>query len=82
MDFRWVGMVRCNTWGGKVRSNSAAKNHPSACHRYSMKYNQKNGLVVLPHCSIAVHIKTQLCCWAHAQFTIPPKWRCLGPKVA
>ena len=24
-DFRWA--VRCNTWGGKVRCNSAAKNH-------------------------------------------------------
>ena len=27
-DFRWGGKVRCNTWA-VVRSNSAAKNHPS-----------------------------------------------------
>ena len=27
-DFRWGRRARCNTWGGKVRFNSAAKNQP------------------------------------------------------
>ena len=31
-DFRWGCKVRYNTWGGKVRCNSAAENHPSARH--------------------------------------------------
>ena len=36
-DFRWVDKVRCNTWGGKVGCNSAAKKHLSArpCPRSS-----------------------------------------------
>ena len=29
-DFRWGCMVKCNTWGGRVRYNAAAKNQPSA----------------------------------------------------
>ena len=29
-DFRWGGKVWYNRWVGKVRCNSAVKNHPSA----------------------------------------------------
>ena len=36
-EFAWaIRKVRCYTWGGKVRCNSAAKNHPSARHWWSI----------------------------------------------